>query len=35
MICCGMAVRRMELLKSECDKDEDTDCKDGNSDTDW
>jgi hypothetical protein len=35
MICYGMAVRRMGMLKSEYDKDEGTDCKDGNSDTDW
>jgi hypothetical protein len=31
MICCGMAVKRREMLKSYCVEDEGTDWEDGNS----
>jgi len=29
MICCGMAVKRMGMLGSECEEGEGTDCEDG------
>jgi hypothetical protein len=35
MICCGMAVKRIGMLKSECEEDEGNDCEDGGSNTDW
>jgi hypothetical protein len=35
MICCGMAVKRIGMLRSERVEDEGTDCDDGYSDTDW
>jgi hypothetical protein len=35
MMCCGMAVKRMGILRSECEEDEGTDCVDGDSDTCW
>ena len=35
MICCGMAVKRLGMLDSECETDEGTDCEGGDSDTDW
>jgi hypothetical protein len=34
MICYAMTVKRMGML-SECEEDDDTDCEDGDSDTDW
>jgi len=35
MICCGMAVKGMGNVRSECEEDEGTGCEDGDSDTDW
>ena len=34
MICCGMAVKRVGNVSSECEEGEGTDCEDGDSDTD-
>jgi len=34
MICCGMALKRMGDVRSECEEDEGADCEDGDSDTD-
>jgi len=34
VICCRMAVKRRNV-RSECEKDEGTDCEDGDSNTDW
>jgi len=33
LICCGMTVKRMGMLKRQCEEDEDTDCEDEDSDT--
>jgi len=35
MICCGMAVKRIGNVRSECEEDEGTYCEDGDSDNDW
>ena len=35
MICCGMAVKRMGIFRSECEEDEGTDCENGDSGHDW
>jgi len=35
MICCGMTLKGKGNIRSECEEDEGTDCKVGNSDTDW
>ena len=35
VVCCGMAVKRMGGVRSECEGDEGTDCEDGDSDTNW
>jgi hypothetical protein len=35
MICCGMAVKRIENVRSECEEDEGTDSEDGESVSDW
>jgi hypothetical protein len=34
MMCCGMTVKRMEMLDVS-EEEEGTDCEDGDSDTDW
>ena len=35
MICCGMAVKRLGNIMSECEEDEGTYCEGGDSDTNW
>ena len=35
MIYCGMAVKRIGNVRSECEEDEGTYCEDGDSDSDW
>ena len=35
MISCGMAVKRMGMLRGVCEEGEGSDCENGDSDTDW